>query len=221
MTTPNQQNEPAPKGSITGYGSWPTVKSKTQADWEASRNAEWGGKFGAVKDFGGDTRYGINQSIAVATAANENAGSAVDLAEEAANAAAAAEEKADIAYGLSSYWESECVVSSAEVVLGVNELLIGLCQNVPTDRIRKITDLHIALQSQPGGMVLETKKWNAAGTSNSVVHTATLGPNVTRISYNNLDISVLDKERVFWNVSSITGTVAPNVLQCLVFGVIL
>ncbi|QZD97735.1 hypothetical protein SEA_VINE_26 [Gordonia phage Vine] len=59
MTTPNQQNEPAPKGSITGYGSWPTVKNKTQADWEASRNAEWSGKFPGVKVFGNDTRGGL------------------------------------------------------------------------------------------------------------------------------------------------------------------
>ncbi len=146
---------------------------------------------------------------------------AVSAAEAAANDAAAADQKADIALGLSSYWEAECVVASAEVLLGVNELLIGLCQNVPDDRVRSITDLHIALVDQPGGMQVQTKKWNAAGTSNSVVHTATLGANVTRINYNNLDIDVADKERVYWNVTSITGSVAPNVLQCLVFGVIL
>lgn len=145
---------------------------------------------------------------------------AVSTAEAAANAAAAAQETADIAYGLSSYWEAECVVASAEVLLGVNELLIGLCQNRPDDRYRGITDWHVALLSQPAGMTVEMKLWNATGTASSVVHTATLGANVTRISYNNLGIEVDDKERVYWNVTSVTGTITPQVLQCLVFGVI-
>ena len=140
--------------------------------------------------------------------------------EAAANAAAAAQETADLAYGLSSYWEAECVVASAEVQLGVNELLIGLCQNRPTDRVRSVTDWHIALVDQPGGMTIEMKKFNDTGTSSSVVFTATLGANVTRVSYNNLGLDMADKERVFWNVASITGTILPTVLQCLLFGVI-
>ncbi|WP_280301085.1 hypothetical protein [Nocardia neocaledoniensis] len=155
-----------------------------------------------------------------AVAAQTTATTAVSTAQAAANDAAAAVETADIAYENASYWEAECVVSSAGVVLGINELFIGLCQNVPTGRARTITDLHIALLSQPAGIVIETKKWNAAGTSSSVIHTATLGANVTRISYNNLGLAVADKERIFWNVTSITGTVEPNVLQCLIFGVI-
>lgn len=155
-----------------------------------------------------------------AVAAQTSASVAVSTAEAAANDAAAAVETADIAYENASYWEAECVVASAGVVIGINELFIGLCQNVPTGRARTITDLHLALLSQPAGIVIETKRWNAAGTSSTVIHTATLGANVTRISYNNLGISVADKERIFWNVTSITGTVEPNVLQCLIFGVI-
>lgn len=158
---------------------------------------------------------------AVALAAQENAGTAVTQAQAAANAVEAATEKADRAYENASYWEAECVVASSGVVLGVNELNIGLCQNVPDGKIRKITDIHIALMQQLNGIQIETKKYDAAGVVNSVVHTATLGPNVTRVNYNNLDISVLDKERVFWNVVSVTGSVAPTILQCLVFGVII
>lgn len=158
------------------------------------------------------------QSTAVA--AQSTASAAVTTAEAAANDAAAAVEVADIAYENASYWEAEAVVASAGVVLGDNELRIGLCQNVPTGKSRKITDLHIALLTQPAGIVIETKKWNAAGTSSSVIHTATLGANVTRINYQNLDLSMSDKERVFWNVLSVTGTVEPNVLQIMAFGAI-
>lgn len=161
-----------------------------------------------------------NSAATAASAATSSATAAVSAASAAANAAAAAQATADIAYGLSSYWEAECVVSSAEVLSGVNELLIGLCQNVPSDRSRKVTDIHFALVTQPGGMTIQTKKYNAAGTSSSVIHTATLGANVTRVSYSGLTLAMADKERVFWNVSSITGTVAPTVLQCLLFGVI-
>lgn len=161
-------------------------------------------------------------AVTLANQASGNASSALTQAQAAANAAAAAQETADVAYDNASYWEAECVVSSAEVLLGANELLIGLCQNVPTGKTRRITDLHIALQLQPSGMTLETKKWNSAGTSASVIHTATLGANVTRISFNNLGIDVADKERIFWNVANIVagGGTPPNVLQCLVFGVI-
>ncbi|UXE03267.1 hypothetical protein SEA_SUMMITACADEMY_25 [Gordonia phage SummitAcademy] len=72
MTTPNQQNEPSPPGSITGYGSWPTVKNKTQADWEAARNAEWSGKFPAVKVFGNNTRGSLlDHALQLVTHSNQ------------------------------------------------------------------------------------------------------------------------------------------------------
>lgn len=163
----------------------------------------------------------IDNVHTVAVAAQGSADVAVTTAQAAANDAAAAVETADIAYDNASYWESECVVASAAVLLGVNELLIGLCQNVPTGRTRKVTDLHIALLTQPNGMTIETKKFNSTGTTSSVIHTATLAANVTRINYQNLNINVADKERIFWNVTSVTGSTAPTVLQILVFGVIL
>lgn len=163
----------------------------------------------------------IDNAHTIAVSAQGSADTAVTTAQAAANDAAAAVETADIAYDNASYWETECVVASAGVLLGVNELLIGLCQNVPTSRTRKVTDLHIALLTQPNGMSIETKKFNSTGTSSSVIHTATLGANVTRINYQNLNIDVADKERIYWNVTSVTGSTAPTVLQILVFGVIL
>lgn len=162
---------------------------------------------------------------ATASAAQTAASGAVSAASAAANAAAAAQETADVAYGLSSYWEAECVVSSAEVLLGVNELLIGLCQNEPDDCNRFVTDIHLALKTNPGGAVIQTRKWNAAGTSDSLIHTATLGANVTRANYSTLNLQMADKERVFWNVTTATPggspLAPPTVLQCLLFGVII
>lgn len=162
-----------------------------------------------------------NAAYTLADSAHTVAEDAVSTAEDAANAAAVADTKADQAYAAAGYFEAECIVASAGVNLGVNELRIGLCQNVPTGMGRLITDLHIALLDDIGGLTLQTKKFNAAGTSSSVLHTATLGANVTRVSYNNMNLTVVDKERVFWNVSAAPGTIPPNVLQCLIFGVLI
>ena len=157
----------------------------------------------------------------VATEANNKVDAVSGAVQSAVDDAAEALERADIAYANASYWEAECVVSSAEVLIGVNELLIGLCQNVPTGKVRKVTDIHFAFNSNPGGATIQTKKWNSAGTSSSVIHTATISAGTIRIGYNNLDVSVSDKERIFWDVTALGGTVPPTVLQCLVFGVIL
>ena len=292
MTTPNQQGQPLPEGSMQSYGSWNAVQNQSETGWKDVINSQWEGKFDPI---GGGVNFlivimlkllasllnmvpivgddlaevvnniadGINatnnravdaqssannaqtaadtaqsnaeaantratnaetaavNALAVANSAQTNAGTAVTQAQAAANAVAAASEKADRAYENASYWEAECVVASSGVVLGVNELNIGLCQNVPDGKIRKITDIHIALLQQPAGIQIQTKKYDAAGTTNSVIHTATLTGNVTRVNYNNLNLNVLDKERVFWNVVSVTGSVAPTILQCLVFGVII
>ncbi|KZM71054.1 hypothetical protein [Nocardia terpenica] len=159
----------------------------------------------------------IAHTYTVAVSASGSADKALTTAQAAANTAASAERKADVAYVDASYWEAECVVASAEVLLGVNELLIGLAQNVPLGKMRRITDIHIALLTQPNGVTIETKKWDANGTTATVVHTAKLGANVTRWSAQ-VDIPVADKERVFWNVAAVPGSTAPTVLQILVFG---
>ncbi|WP_280395572.1 hypothetical protein [Nocardia brasiliensis] len=147
------------------------------------------------------------------------ADTAVTQAQAAANAAAAAESTAASAKILGSYWEAEFVVASAAVVLGVNELLIGLCQNVPGGLTRTITDMHAALLSQPNGMAFELKKWDATGTSATVLGTYPMAANVTRQNWPNLNFAVSSRERIFVNVTSVTGSTAPVVLQVLLFGV--
>ncbi|CRY79802.1 hypothetical protein SAMN05421776_11749 [Nocardia farcinica] len=168
-----------------------------------------------------NVRERIDNTYSIAQAASGAAGQAVTEAQAAVNAAAAAEATAATAYNAASYWEAEFVAASAAVVLGENELLIGLCQNVPAGLKRKVTDIHVALLSQPNGMTFELKKWNAAGTVNSVVETYTLTANQTRANWQILGgHEVSNRERLYVNVTSVTGSVAPVVLQILVFGVL-
>ncbi|MFE4714805.1 hypothetical protein ACFRAM_28595 [Paenibacillus sp. NPDC056722] len=144
---------------------------------------------------------------------------AVTTSQAAANDAANAVEKADIAYDTASFWSIEFLVASAEVLLGVNELLLGPVLNVQDGRTAILTDIHIGLLNQPNGITIETRKWNAAGTSYTTIHTGTLGPNVTRRNFTALGVSVSDKERFWPYVTAITGTVPPTVLQVAVAGV--
>ena len=151
--------------------------------------------------------------------AQGSADQAVSTSEAAANAAAAAGAKADIAYENAHYWSVECVVASAAVVLGVNELLLGPVLNVPDGLDARMTDAHFAFVEQPAGVTISIKRWNAAGTVADVIHTQVLGANVTRFNAPALDIPVFDKERFFYNVDTVVGTVAPRVLQINVSGV--
>lgn len=127
---------------------------------------------------------------------------------------------ADIAYENAQYWKDECVVASAGVLLGVNELLIGVVMDVPTGRTRKITDLHFAFYEKPGSITIQTKVVGINAVER-VVNTVTVPAGNTRHSLNNLNISVVDKERVFWNVTAQGGAVPANVLQVAVVGVLL
>jgi hypothetical protein len=166
-----------------------------------------------------EVRDRIDFTYAVALEAQGSADQAVTEAEAAANAAAAAGQKADIAYENAHYWSVECVVASAAVVLGVNELHLGPVLNVPDGLDARLTDAHFAFVSQPGGCTIEVKRWNAAGTVDDVIHTQVLGANVTRYNAPALDIPVFDKERFFYNVTNVVGSVAPLVLQINVSGV--
>ena len=160
----------------------------------------------------------ISASANAATARSESA-LALTAAQSVQAIADDALATADIAYENAQYWEKECVISSAEVLLGVNELLIGMVMDVPTGRIRKITDLHFALVANTGTITIETKLQNVAGNASRVVHTATITNSVRR-SYNNLAIDVFDKERVFWNVIT-PYNVPATVLQVSAVGVLL
>ena len=172
------------------------IPSKTQVD-QASQTA-------------------IQAGANAATARGESA-LALTAAQSVEAIAQSADEKADLAYENAQYWEKECVVSSAEVLLGVNELLIGMVMDVPTGRSRKITGLHFALSACPGTVTVQTKVQDASGVTSRVVETTAIS--TVRRSISALDIPVVDKERVFWNV--ISSTSPATVLQVSVVGVYL
>ncbi|MFE5290221.1 hypothetical protein ACFRAQ_35160 [Nocardia sp. NPDC056611] len=161
----------------------------------------------------------IATNYTIAVSAQGAADEAVAQSSLAANTAAAAESTAASASARASYWESEFVCASAEVLLGVNELLIGLCQNVPGGMTRKVTDMHLAMLEQPNGMTFELRKWDALGTTSSVLGTYTLSAGTTRANWANLNFFMNSRERLYINVTSVTGTTPPTVLQILLFGV--
>ncbi|MBF6428690.1 hypothetical protein IU440_28860 [Nocardia cyriacigeorgica] len=164
----------------------------------------------------------IDNAYTVAVAAQGAADQAVTEAQAAANSAATSEATAAALYQAATYWEVEFVVASAAVLLGVNELLIGPVQNVPLGLVRKITDIHVALLSQPNGMEFQLKKWNPDGTSNSVISTYQLTANQIRANWQiGVDgYEVVNRERLYINVTSVTGSDAPVAFQVLLFGVL-
>lgn len=148
------------------------------------------------------------------------------LAQQAANAAQNAVEVADIAYENAQYWKDECVVASAGVVRGVNELVIGVVMDVPTGRSRKITDMHFALFNKPGIISISTKVQGVPDANGIMaertVHSFSMIAGSTRANINNLTIDVADKERVFWDVTDTgSGGGIASVLQVALVGVLL
>ncbi|WKW86901.1 minor tail protein [Gordonia phage Horseradish] len=49
MTTPNHLT---PDGSITGYGSWPTVQARTRDEWEAGEYQKWANAMAGIPKIG-------------------------------------------------------------------------------------------------------------------------------------------------------------------------
>ena len=140
-----------------------------------------------------------------ATTAQSTATAAESTAMTAASDAAVAASDAAVALDIASYWEAEAVVASAAVVLGYNELLIGLNQPVPAGKTRTIDKITFALQSKAGTMTIETRKWNAARSSYSTVHTANLSAG--QINYEaSVSVSVSNGERVNWYVTASSDT---------------
>ncbi|MBF6515508.1 hypothetical protein IU421_14640 [Nocardia cyriacigeorgica] len=218
MTTPHL---PTPPGDAFVIGDGQQFGSRLdQASIQAIATGGVKVKFGEVQGaVGSQLRTPISNAYTIAVSAQGSADVAVTTAQAAANEAAAAGEKADIAYENAHYWSVECVVASAEVLLGVNELLLGPVLNVPDGLDARLTDAHFAFITQPGGCTIEIKRWEESGTVADVIHTQILGANVTRYNANALDIPVFDKERFFYNVISVVGSVAPTVLQVNVSGV--
>lgn len=198
------------------------------AAWQATteQQAKDNAKAGVISAWQGaqdvqniEVRQRIDGAYDAIVVVEGSAGEAVTTAQAAANAAAAAGAKADIAYENAHYWSVECVVASAAVVLGVNELLMGPVLNVPDGLEARLTDAHFAFITQPGGCTVEVKRWDYSGTIDDVIHTEILGADVTRFNSPALDIPVFDQERFFYNVTNVVGSVAPIVLQINVSGV--
>lgn len=217
MTTPGGSVLP-PEGSFligSGFGQNITESSATAEMADGTLDV-----YSSVQDaVGSQLRTPTANAQSTANSALATAGTAVSTASAAANAAADAGEKADVAYALATEWGEEFLVSSAEVLLGTNELLVGPMLDVRDGRTAILTDIHLALLDQPGGMTVETRVWNAANTSYTAIHTGTIGANVTRRNFSGLSVTINDLERFFAYVTSITGTVAPTVLQIRVAGV--
>jgi hypothetical protein len=216
VTAPNQSD---PSGALNP-GDFHAFQSMTEDDAKTSMTS---GAVSSINTGRVSHQTNVDDRIdgaytQIATVSGD-ASSAVTTAQAAANQAATAESTAASASARASYWEAEFVVASAAVVLGVNELLIGLCQNVPGGLTRTITDMHVALQSQPNGMTFDLKKWDATGTTSSTLGSYTLAANVTRANWSNLGFAMASRERVYVNVTSVTGSTAPIVLQVLLFGV--
>lgn len=219
MTAPNQ---PIPNGSIQ-LGQFAALQAATPEDTQAALTQGARVSYGGVQDgIGSQIRDPLDNVHLIAVAAQGSADQAVTEAQAAANSAAVSEATAAALYQAATYWEVEFVAASAAVVLGVNELLIGPVQNVPVGLIRKVTDIHVAFLTQPNGITFELKKWDPDGLVDSVIETYTLTANQTRANWQiGLDgYQVVNRERLFVNVTSVTGTVAPVVLQVLLFGVL-
>lgn len=216
MTAPSN---PSPSGA-NQPGDFRPLQTATEEDAKSSMKSGVLGAFGGAQNTHNvEVRSRLDGAYTAIAVVEGHASDAVTASQAAANAAADAVDIADKAYLNSSFWIIECVVASAAVVLGDNELLLGPVLNVPDDQDAFLTDVHIALLSQPAGMQIECKKWNATGTTFSTYTTATIGANVTRYNIPLLEVPVLDKERFFYTVPTITGSTAPQVLQIAVAGV--
>ncbi|WP_280350326.1 hypothetical protein [Nocardia abscessus] len=223
MTTPNLPPDQAPDGAyVIGGGDWKFGSLLTPDLGKAFMTQGILGSYTTAQNtHKSEVRDRIDGAYEQIEIVSGDAATAISEAQAAANAAAAAESTAATAYQAASYWEAEFVAASAAVVLGVNELLIGLCQNVPLGLVRKVTDIHVAFLSQPNGLTFQLKKWNPAGTSDSVLDTFTLTANQTRANWSITGgYEVTNRERLFINVTSVTGSTAPVVFQILVFGVL-
>lgn len=212
MTTPGGSVLP-PQGSFQLGDGQALGQNITEASAKALMTGGTLAKYTAVQ-----TAVGTQIRTPIAQAQG-SADVAVTTAQAAANQAATADATAASASDRASYWGTEFVVASAGVVLGVNELLLGPVTNVPGGLTSTLTDMHIGFITQPGGLTFELKKWSPDGTTATVLGTYTLAANVTRANWASLGFVLATRERVFVNITSVTGSVAPVVCQVLIFGV--
>lgn len=160
-----------------------------------------------------DQLDGFGTQIDDATAAAAAAQAAADAAAAAAGDAA---DVADLAVASAQYWKDEFVVSSAGVLLGKNEMVLGVVMDVPPGKARRVTRIHYAMLSNTGTMTIQLIKVNAAGTTETVILTTNITSGATRQTDSTIDEPVADKERILCNVTAIGGTASG--LQCAVVG---
>ena len=153
------------------------------------------------------------------SAAQAAAGTAFTQSQAAINAAANAGNLADLAYANANDWQLEYAHSSAEVTEGTGEILVGPMLNVRDGQLAILTDLHIALLEQHGGLTFEQRIWNADNTAYRVAYTPEVEPNVTRRHFSALTEPIDDLERFWAYVLDIVGTAPPTVLQICCAGV--
>ncbi|OZF09800.1 hypothetical protein CH300_00015 [Rhodococcus sp. 15-1154-1] len=148
---------------------------------------------------------------AKATAAQETANSVEDIA-------LAAQTSADVAYAAAARWKDEFIVASAGVVLGKNELALGVVMDVPAGRTRKISRVIYGLITNTGAMTVQLISTSPSRVS-TVIHTSTIPAGVVEFIDNSPDISVLDGHRISCTVTAIGGN--SSVLQCALIGALL
>ncbi|MCC3311542.1 hypothetical protein [Nocardia africana] len=217
MTTPGNPPLP-PQGSYqvgSGFG-----QKDTQ---EVATSKMTAGVLGTYEDV--QSKIGTNIHTPILTAqgtasvAQAAAGTAYTQAQAAINAAANASNLADMAYANAQFWQLEFAQSSAEVVRGTGEVLVGPMLNVRDDQLAILTDIHARFLEQHGGLTFELRIWNADNTAYRVAYTCVIEPNVTRRHFPALTVGVADLESFWVYVTDIVGTAPPTVLQICCAGV--
>lgn len=148
---------------------------------------------------------------AKATAAQETANSVEDIA-------LAAQTSANVAYAAAARWKDEFIVASAGVVLGKNELALGVVMDVPSGRTRRISRIIYGLITNTGAMTVQLISTSPSRVS-TTIHTTTIPAGVVEFIDNSPDISVIDGHRISCNVTIIDGN--SSVLQCAIIGALL
>jgi hypothetical protein len=91
-------------------------------------------------------------------------------------------------------------ISSDDVYLGTNELLIGIKPKNPCI----INELVFEFDTQIGGALIETQKMSLNSDDRvSTLHTTTIDSNVTRHKIEGLDLKIDENDRITWNVIAI------------------
>lgn len=169
-----------------------------------------------------DTANAVETIAIDAQTAAANAEAAADavlgVAENADAKATAAQTSADVAYAAAARWKDEFIVASAGVVLGKNELALGVVMDVPSGRTRKISRIIYGLITNTGAMTIQLISTSPTRTS-SVIHTTVIPAGVVEFIDNSPDISVIDGHRISCNVTVIDGN--SSVLQCAIIGALL